>query len=67
MSDGPSPAPPPNREGLMPKHFEFVMAAYLISLGAFALYILHLFRKERSARRVLARLSSSSNGEESQP
>ena len=51
----------------MPKHFEFVLAAYLISIGAFVIYFLLLFRKGRSARRALARLSSSSAGEATRP
>ena len=42
----------------MPKHFEFVLAAYGIWLITFAVYLLHLHRKGRMARQALERMQS---------
>ncbi len=42
----------------MPKHFEYVLAAYAIWVAAFAVYCAYLRRKERNARRALERLSA---------
>lgn len=41
----------------MPKHFEFVLAAYGLWVVAFAVYLLYLNRKARITRRTLARMS----------
>lgn len=41
----------------MPKHYEFVLAAYLIWVGVFALYFFTLHRKSRNTRKALDRLS----------
>jgi hypothetical protein len=43
----------------MPKNFEFVFAAYLITGILFAGYLLHLWRKERNIRIALEKLASS--------
>jgi hypothetical protein len=42
----------------MPPHFEYVLAAYGLWAGVFALYFVHLFRKARRARQALARMSA---------
>jgi hypothetical protein len=42
----------------MPKHFEFVFAAYGIWIAVFGCYLIHLFRKSRIARRALERLGA---------
>lgn len=41
----------------MPKHFEFVLAAYSIWVAAFAVYLFYLHRKARMAERALERMS----------
>ena len=41
----------------MPKYFEFVLSAYLIWFGVFAIYFLILFRRSRRNRAALERLS----------
>lgn len=46
----------------MPKHFGYVFATYLIWTVSFLVYFLLLYRKERQARRALARLSKSDAG-----
>lgn len=43
----------------MPKNFDFVLAAYLITGVMFAGYLIHLWRKERNIRGALKRLASS--------
>ena len=43
----------------MPKHFEFVFAAYLIWVLVFVFYLFSLYRKERATRRAMERLSAS--------
>ncbi len=47
----------------MPKHFGFVLAAYLIWTVSFLAYFLHLYRKQRHARRAMARLDRSAGPE----
>ena len=46
----------------MPKNFEFVFAAYLITIGLFAGYLFHLWRKERGIRKAMEHLASSGGG-----
>ena len=46
----------------MPKNFEFVLAAYLITIVLFAGYLFHLWRKERNIRKAMDNLASSGNG-----
>ena len=41
----------------MPKHFEYVLAAYGIWVGAFAAYLAYLRRASRVARQALQRMS----------
>ena len=41
----------------MPKHFEFVLAAYVIWVVVFAVYLLFLYRKARMAERALERMA----------
>ena len=42
----------------MPKHYEFVFAAYSIWILVFGVYLLLLHRRERMAKRALERLSA---------
>jgi len=41
----------------MPKHFEFVFAAYGIWVATFAVYLVYLRHKARVARQTLERMS----------
>ena len=41
----------------MPKHFEYVFAAYGIWVAVFAIYLAYLRHKSGAARRALARMS----------
>ena len=42
----------------MPKHWEFVLAAYFLWAGVFAVYWIHLVRKSRMLARSLERMGS---------
>ncbi len=46
----------------MPKHFEFVLAAYGIWIITFVVYFAYLYRKARVAQRVLDRLGGRQEG-----
>jgi hypothetical protein len=41
----------------MPKHFEYVLAAYGIWVLTFVVYLAYLRHKARAARQALARMS----------
>lgn len=43
----------------MPKYFDFVLAAYSIWIGVFAIYLLMLFRRSRRNRAALELLLES--------
>ena len=44
-------------------HFEYVLAAYSIWVGVFAVYFFSLYRKSRLARRALERVSASADAD----
>ena len=48
-------------------HFEYVLAAYSIWVGVFAVYFLTLYRKSRLTRRALERIPASGGGDGTAP
>ena len=48
-------------------HFEYVLAAYSIWVGVFAVYFLALYRKSRLTHRALKRVPSSGSADVNAP